>query len=69
MAQSGIKNFALSPAATDLGLGDVLQSQLSDASDEARKQALLKKRLNQGNQPMSPATQQLFQFLNGGTLG
>lgn len=34
------KNLPLSPAATDLGLGDQLLQQLQDSTDEQRKKRL-----------------------------
>jgi hypothetical protein len=42
MPPAGAKNTFLSPAATDLGLGDSLSQQLQDEEDERkRKQAQL----------------------------
>jgi len=55
------KNFALSPASVDLGLGDVLSSQMSD---ELKKRKLEEQmRARQG--AMSPATQSLLGQVGG----
>ena len=60
------KNFQFSPAATDLGLGDVLKSQLEQQSEAARQAALKGQGASDAQLSMSPATQQLFGFLGGG---
>lgn len=52
------KNIALSPAASDLGLGDMLKVQLDNAVEEERK-----KRLGPTNlmgQALSPAALSIF---------
>lgn len=59
----------MSPAVTDLGLGDILQSQLEQQAEAARKSALKNKGASDEELSMSPATQQLFSFLNGGNDG
>lgn len=58
-----IKN--LSPAVTDLGLGDVLKSQLEEQSEAARKSALKNQGASDAVMSMSPATRDLFNFLGG----
>ncbi len=40
-ADSSVKNFGLSPAATDLGLGADLSSQVGQETDEQRKKRLM----------------------------
>ena len=62
-----IKN--LSPAVTDLGLGDILKAQLEEQTEAARKSALKNQGASDAMLSMSPATQQLFSFLNGGQNG
>lgn len=62
-----IKN--LSPAVTDLGLGDILKAQLEQQTEAARKSALKNQGASDAQLSMSPATQQLFGFLNGGGNG
>lgn len=59
----------MSPAVTDLGLGDVLKTQLEQQSEAARKSALKNQGASDAELSMSPATQQLFDFLNGGKDG
>ena len=60
------KNKALSPAAQDLGLGDMLKQQMDDMNDE-RKKKLLQGQQGYGlGQALSPATLSLF---GGGLLG
>lgn len=61
------KNIAQS--VTDLGLGDILKAQLEQQSVEARKSALKNQGASDAVMSMSPATQQLFSFLNGGNNG
>jgi hypothetical protein len=51
------KNFALSPAATDLGLGDLITQQLEDEEAERKKKAL---QAAQQPQALGPATMSLF---------
>jgi hypothetical protein len=59
----------ISPAVTDLGLGDLLKAQLEQQTEAARKSALKNQGANDAMLSMSPATQQLFGFLNGGGNG
>lgn len=59
----------MSPAVTDLGLGDILKAQLEQQSEAARKSALKNQGASDASLAMSPATQQLFSFLNGGNDG
>ena len=59
----------ISPAVTDLGLGDILKAQLEQQTEEARKSALKNQGASDAMLSMSPATQQLFSFLNGGNDG
>lgn len=40
MAVPNPKNFALTGAASDLGLGDMLQQQVQDQSDELKKKRM-----------------------------
>lgn len=54
---------------TDLGLGDILKAQLEQQTEQARKEALKDQGADQAVLSMSPATRQLFSFLNGGTNG
>ena len=51
---------------TDLGLGDILKAQLEQQTEAARKSALKNQGASDAVMSMSPATQQLFSFLNGG---
>jgi hypothetical protein len=46
------KNFGLSPAASDLGLGDMLREQVADQTDEERRRRLA--RMQQ--QALTPAS-------------
>lgn len=50
------KNFALSPAASDLGLGDMIAQQLQDEEDERRKKSIEAAKQSQ----LGPATMALF---------
>lgn len=51
----------LSPAASDLGLGDMLQQQVQGETDEQRKKRMAAQRLVQIAGPAaSPAAQALF---------
>ena len=60
---TGYKNIPQS--VTDLGLGDLLKAQLEQQSQAARKSALKNQGASDALLSMSPATQQLFSFLNG----
>lgn len=53
------KNFALSPGAQDLGLGDQLKQQLDDAEEERRKKLMQQANQLQGG-PLMMGTQTLF---------
>lgn len=64
---TGYKNIPQS--VTDLGLGDILKAQLEQQSEEARKSALKNQGASDAVLSMSPATQSLFGFLNGGAGG
>ena len=55
MPSMNAKNMALSPAASDLGLGSSLQQQLQDETDEQKK----KRKLQQMTQ-MGQASQALL---------
>jgi hypothetical protein len=57
------KNFGLSPAATDLGLGDQVKAQL-DAEEDERRKVLAR---NGKAALFGPGTMQLFNM--GGGLG
>lgn len=61
---TGFKN--LSPAVTDLGLGDVLKAQLEFQTQEARKSALKNQGADDAVLSMAPATQSLFGLLTKG---
>lgn len=54
---------------TDLGLGDILKAQLEQQTEEARKSALKNQGASDSVLSMSPATRDLFSFLNGGNNG
>ncbi len=56
------KNFSMSPAAQDLGLGDMVKQQLED-EDNLRKKKLTQGQSNLGSN-FGPATMSLF----GGSL-
>lgn len=57
MASMALKNFAGSPAATDLGLGDQLTQQLADQQAELRKKKQLEAGATDNQQGLfSPAT-------------
>lgn len=64
MAQTSAKNFMLSPAAMDLGLGDQLKQQLDDQEIERKKKLA---QAAQGGAGLGPATMSLFGF--GGSPG
>lgn len=64
---TGYKNIPQS--VTDLGLGDVLKAQLEQQTEAARKSALKNQGAGDAQLSMSPATQALFGFLNGGSHG
>lgn len=59
----------ISPAVTDLGLGDVLKAQLEEQTEAARKSALKNQGASDAVLSMSPATQALFSFMSGGNSG
>lgn len=60
------KNYAASPAASDLGLGDALTQQLQDAEDERKKRlAAQKTPLDTGLSQMGLAAQSLFGGIGG----
>ncbi len=63
----GDKNIPQS--VTDLGLGDILKAQLEQQTEAARKSALKNQGATDAVMSMSPATQSLFGFLQGGTDG
>lgn len=50
------KNYSLSPAASDLGLGDLVKQQLQDDEEERKKKLLASQR----GQALGPATQSLM---------
>lgn len=54
------KNMALSPAATDLGLGDMLRTQTEDETEEQRRKRLAAQQMQSGVNPLSLGTQMLF---------
>lgn len=54
---------------TDLGLGDLLKAQLEQQTEATRKSALKNQGASDAVMSMSPATQALFGFLNGGANG
>lgn len=60
------KNFPLSPAAADLGLGDALTQQLADQEADRKKKVLLLAN-QKPNAEMSPAA--LLLFGQGGNFG
>ncbi len=62
------KNFMLSPAATDLGLGDALTTQLEDADAERRKKLKaqqMAQKMGQGGAGLGPATMSLYGAAGG----
>ncbi len=64
---TGYKNIPAS--VTDLGLGDVLKAQLEQQTEAARKSALKDQGASDAMLAMSPATKDLFNFINGGANG
>ena len=52
MPSPNTKNFALSGAATDLGLGDMLLQQREDETEEAKRRRMM---LDQLKQSLSPS--------------
>lgn len=62
------KNLSLSPAAQELGMGDMVRQQLQDSLDERKKKLLASKGAPGGNSPsaLNPATLSLF---SGGGMG
>ena len=63
---TGEKNIPQS--VTDLGLGDMLKAQLEQQSQAARQSALKNQGAGDALLSMSPATRELFSFLNGGEV-
>jgi hypothetical protein len=58
-SQSG-KNFAMTPAAQDLGLGDQIKQQLDDQEEERKKMLLQQaKQAGSNGAPLSQASQHL----------
>ena len=53
MATMNQKNIALSPAVSDLGLGDRLRQQMSDEDEERKKKLLALSRQTFGNDAAS----------------
>ena len=62
MPMDNPKNYTLSPAAQDLGLGDLLRQQVENETEEARKKRMLAMGLN-------PAGGFAAMSLFGGGLG
>ena len=62
MPTTSAKNSIFSPAATDLGLGDQLNQQLQDETEEEKKRRLL-------NQQMQAAINPAVMSLLGGAGG
>lgn len=65
----GAKNIPQSVTDLGLGLGDILKAQLEQQTEAARKSALKNQGASDAALSMSPATQELFGFLNGGGNG
>lgn len=64
------KNFGLSPAAVDLGLGDALRFQLEDAELERKKKLLAEQRAQKmSGGAYGPATQSLYAGTGSMSLG
>ena len=55
----GVKNFGLTAAATDLGLGDSLKSQLELQEEERKKKLLARSQANAGG-ALGPGTMALY---------
>lgn len=55
----------ISPAANDLGLGDILQDQVKVKSEAARQSALQKNGASDAQLSMSAPTRALYNFLGG----
>lgn len=53
MPTTSAKNYALSLAATDLGMGDQLTQQLQDETEEQRKRRLLNQQMQAAVNPQS----------------
>jgi len=53
MPMTSAKNAPLSPAATDLGLGDQLHQQLEDETEEQRRRRLMNQQMQQAVSPAS----------------
>lgn len=62
MPPMNAKNFGLSPAANDLGLGDMLKTQLDDATEEERRKRTQAGQMagKSSQTALSPATLGLF---------
>lgn len=65
------KNFGLSPAAHDLGLGDQLVQQLQDQEEERKKKLLQLGQVPNANglNGISPGAMQLIGGMGGGLKG
>lgn len=61
------KNFAISAAGTDLGLGDMLTQQLQDQEMERKKKLMTQAPRNYGDSALGPAAMSLLG--KGGGLG
>jgi hypothetical protein len=60
------KNISLSPAASDLGLGTMLQQQQEDETDEVKKRRkLMEDTARMTGQSMSPAAMSIFGSVAG----
>lgn len=71
MPQTSAKNTGLSPASTDLGLGDMLQQQTEDETDEERRRRLANMQRQQSGiaaGPQTAATSLSAQMLFGGAV-
>jgi hypothetical protein len=63
MPMPAAKNFSLSSAASDLGLGDQVRQQLQDEEEERKKK--MSAAAGRGLNPLGPATQSLFAMQGG----
>lgn len=57
MPPTSAKNAMLSPAATDLGMGDMLQQQVQDETEEQRRRRLLNQQMQSA---VNPAVMSIF---------
>lgn len=55
-----LPNYSMSPAATDLGLGDMLREQVSEETEEQRKKRMQQQQSPMGGMNQSPASLALF---------